>query len=224
VSAIDDETRRDRDAEWEPNPPPSPSRAAAALTVPEHRRTLASFLNQTSTDFARISSEPHSAEAQVSGSAGNTDSAPAIEHAGDPRGSIQDTLRDRLDVIRPQLAEPDSLFPRADYSSRGIAPTAFDTHTSARVNTAWPHDVSNSANPASGGSLVQAPLGDPRSLEGRSGGPSSLETGGPEMIAELASRLLQAVTRLEQLAQRSSSESPRPYRSAPRPFRDRVEG
>jgi hypothetical protein len=142
----------------------------------------------------------------------------------DFRGSMQSSLLDGLDAVRPRLAEPESLFPRTDYSSGGTVPSPSNTHSSGLVETGWPQDVSSGRHAPSRASLVQTPVGDSRSLEGDSGGSSGLDGAGAETIAELASRLLQAVTRLEHLAERHNTEVPRPYRSAPRPFRDRVDG
>ena len=138
--------------------------------------------------------------------------------------AIQGTLLDRLDGVRPRLAEPESLFPRADFSSGGSVSAAGESHASGRFETRWPHDVSSGPDAASRAPLTQPPIGDARALEGRAGESSGFDGAGVQTIAELATRLLQAATRLEQLAQRLMSEASRPYRVAPRPFRDRVEG
>jgi hypothetical protein len=144
--------------------------------------------------------------------------------AHESSGSVQSAFVDHLNAARPRLAEPESLFPRADYSSGRNVPAASGTHSSGRIETGWADDFSGAEHSASRAGLTQTPLGDTRSLEGRSGGSSTLDGGGTETIAELAARLLQAATRLEHLAQRYSADAPRSYRSTPGTFRDRVEG
>ncbi|MGO9598127.1 MAG: hypothetical protein ACLP7Q_09055 [Isosphaeraceae bacterium] len=242
MSALPEETRRDRDAAWEPNPPPAPStsplRVAAAVAVPDLLRALEPYVNQAATDLARIGPGSRASEGSpehaksalevTSNASGETvpKSLRFAHSTGAQEGTsaIQRTLLDRLDAVRPRLAEPESLFPRADSSSGGSVAAAGESHASGRFETSWPHDVSSGPDAASRAPLTQPPIGDARALEGRTGESSGFDGAGVQTIAELATRLLQAATRLEQLAQRHMSEAPLPYRSTPRPFRDRVEG
>jgi len=213
-------------------------RAAAAVAVPDLLRALDPYVNQAATDLARIGpgsrasegSPEHAKCALEATSNASRETAPKFlpfthsTGAHDGTSAIKSTLLDRLDAVRPRLAEPESLFPRADFSSGGSVAAAGESHASGRFETSWPHDVSSGPDAASRAPLTQSPLGDARALEGRAGESSGLDGAGVQTIAELATRLLQAATRLEQLAQRHASEAPLPYRSTPRPFRDRVEG
>jgi len=214
-------------------------RASAAVAVPDLLRALEPYVNQAATVLARIGpgsrasegSPEHAKSAlELTDNVSDKTAPMSLSFAYSPgahegsSAAIKGALLDRLDAVRPRLAEPESLFPRADFSSGGSVAAAGESHASGRFETSWPHDVSNSPDAASRAPLTQSPLGDAEALEGRAGESSGFDGAGVQTIAELATRLLQAATRLEQLAQRNASEAPLPYRVAPRPFRDRVEG